>query len=260
MGLLDYVELEELQRVQDMFSAATGLAIAISELNGTPITKPSNFTDFCTKYTKKSKEGAARCEKGHASKTGTYQCHAGLMSFTEPIVIGGEHVANIIGGQVRTKEGDTEEIRQIARELDIPEEEYVRAFEKLPIHSEESVRMAAELIKLVLNGLASSGQAVQYDEEKMTILKGEIENMVHKAQDITLKTQDLEKISKRQNILSLNASIEAARAGDAGRGFNIVANQMGELAKSSTTIYASIITDAGAIHTSAMNVEKTFEK
>ena len=260
MGLLDYVELEELQRVQDMFSTATGLAAIITDKNGESITKPSNFTDFYTRYVKKSQKYAGYFEKSNVGEKGAYDCKAGVMSFTEPIVIAGEYVANIIGGQVRVQEKDMEEIRQIAQETGEAEEDIAHAFEKLPERSEESVRKAAELIKAVINGFASSGKALQYDEEKMGILKGEVENMVLKAQDITLKTQDLEKISKRQNILSLNASIEAARAGDAGRGFNIVANQMGELAKSSTTIYASIITDAGAIHTSAMNVEKTFEK
>ena len=46
-------------------------------------------------------------------------------------------------------------------------------------------------------------------------------------EEIKLMVQDLTKISSKQNILALNASIEAARAGDAGRGFNIVAGEMG---------------------------------
>lgn len=54
--------------------------------------------------------------------------------------------------------------------------------------------------------------------------------MAEKIQDFTA---DILNIADETQMLSLNASIEAARAGDAGRGFSVVAENIGKLAVSS---------------------------
>ena len=47
MDIIDFIDLEELQKMQDTFSLATGMAAITVDLKGDFITKPSNFTDFC---------------------------------------------------------------------------------------------------------------------------------------------------------------------------------------------------------------------
>lgn len=50
------------------------------------------------------------------------------------------------------------------------------------------------------------------------------------AQEVTLITESIRKISSQINLLGLNASIEAARAGSVGRGFTVVAEEVRNLA------------------------------
>ena len=260
MKLLDFIELDELQNVQDAFSLATGMAAVTVDLQGNFITKPSNFTDFCMKYTRNSALGAKRCAQCDAEGKGVYFCHAGLMDFAEQIIVDGIHLGNILGGQVLPIEPDIEKFREIARELEIPEDDYITALEKVTVRPESAIRAAAEILRELINAKVNFLYKLHKDEHMLAMLQQETGNMMNNGKDIANKAQDLEKISRQQNILSLNATIEAARAGEAGKGFTIVANQIGELSKRSAQIYGCIIDEAKEIFASANKIETEFDK
>ena len=62
------------------------------------------------------------------------------------------------------------------------------------------------------------------DPERVVSLTAEVESIT------SAKIAEIQKITGRTNILALNALIEAARAGDAGRGFSVVANEVKQVA------------------------------
>ncbi len=74
---------------------------------------------------------------------------------------------------------------------------------------------------------------IQNANDQMAALSSAMDDISANAQQITKIAKDIEDIAFQTNILSLNASVEAARAGTSGKGFAVVANEVKQLAAKS---------------------------
>lgn len=240
MNIRDFVDIKQIEQLMQDWSDATGLATIGVDADGEYFTKPINFTDFCIKYTRGSEEGLRRCQKCDAECTGTYYCHAGLMDFSCDIIVNGEKVGAIIGGQVLPAEPDEEKFRAIAGELGIEPDSYIDALRKVPVRTETSIKASAKLLGDIVNLIVNDNYSKIQDANKITTMDENISTAARLIQEINEKSVQLDKIESKQNILSLNASIEAARAGEFGRGFAVVAAEVGKLAVNSGEINKSI--------------------
>lgn len=254
MKISEFMDLGKLQSIQDQFSDATGLAAIAVDAEGNYITNGSNFTDFCMKYTRNSTEGCRRCVKCDTECKGTYFCHAGLMDFASDIIVEGEKVGSIIGGQVLPKEPDEEKFRAIAKELSIDPDDYVDAVKKVPVREEKAIRAAAAMLSDVINQVVNLEYMKYTSSQKLEVFDSELAVATQTVDTINKKTKELESIASKQNILALNASIESARAGVAGAGFAVVAKQMGELASQSAGIHKEISDAAKRIRESVLKM------
>lgn len=254
MKLTDFMDISQLQKIQDSFSDATGLAAIAVDNDGNYITKGSNFTDFCMKLTRGCPEGAKRCQKCDATGQGAYECHAGLMDFSIDIVLNGEKLGSVIGGQVLPTEPDEDKFAAIAEDLHIDPKAYISAVRKVPVRPEKSIRAAAELLENVVNRVVLQEYMNATEYKKILVWEEEIEKATSTVAAIKKNTRELEAIASKQTIMALNASIETARVGAAGAGFGIIAKQMGEFSKQSAEIYKQITEDANKISDSIVKM------
>lgn len=83
------------------------------------------------------------------------------------------------------------------------------------------------------------------------------DNLNSRAQEMNIIVNTITAITTQTNLLALNASIEAARAGESGRGFGVVAEQIGKLAEESNMSAQKIkkIVDEFKSETNAISIK-----
>ena len=240
MEIKDFTNMVEFERIMSNWATATGLATVAVGADGKYISECYNFTDFCIKLTRGSKEGCARCEKCDREGQGVYHCHAGLVDFGIPLVVEGQTLGSVIGGQVLPENPDEEKFRQVAREIGVDEDEYIKALHKVNVRSEATINASANLLGEVLNNFINAEYARNKNSSILDELSEGVDTTHLMVEKITQKTAELRSLQNRQNILALNASIEAARAGEVGAGFAVVAQEVRKLSEQSAKVNAEI--------------------
>ena len=151
MRIQDFADMTKFEEIMSNWAKATGLATVAVGADGEYISECYNFTDFCIKLTRGSKEGCARCEKCDREGKGIYHCHAGLIDFGIDLVVAGQKMGAVIGGQVLPEAPDEEEFRRVAREIGVNEDEYIAALKKVNVRTEEAIVASDTLLGQVLN-------------------------------------------------------------------------------------------------------------
>jgi PAS domain S-box-containing protein len=164
--LLDLIELEELQKMQDLFAKMTGVASIIADTEGKPITEPSNFCGVCT-IVRATPKGQQRCvtsdgilgQKAREAMKPTYQkcLSCGFVDASAPIVVGGKHVANWLIGQSNPMGVTRAEMQVVAQEIEADEAALLAAYDSLPAMPFERFEQILAFLWMLAEKIATLG-------------------------------------------------------------------------------------------------------
>lgn len=154
INILNLINFEEVNRLLEGFNQTTGFVTAILDLEGNVLSK-SGWRRVCTEFHRVHPDTSANCsisdtllanELGNGEKYHFYKCLNGLVDVAVPVIVNGEHIANLFSGQFFFEDPNREFFEKQADKYGFNREVYLKSIENVPVVSKEKVTIAMDFL------------------------------------------------------------------------------------------------------------------
>jgi PAS domain S-box-containing protein len=148
------IDFKKVDLLLEGFHKSTGFVTAILDVEGNVFSN-SGWRSICTKFHRVNQYTSENCKISDTilankmavgEKYHFYKCLNGLVDVAVPIVIKGEHVANLFSGQFFFEKPDNDFFIKQAKEYGFDEQAYLDALNEVPVISEEKVKIALDFL------------------------------------------------------------------------------------------------------------------
>ena len=187
----------------------------------------------------------------------------------QDIAIEAKQSSNLVGNSLKQNEA---EIRLLAEQAIQEAKETRDTLKSVALMSQsiqevaENANQAEKITDNTYNTIVSSTENMDLTVASILELRSTVGDTAKKmkrlgesSQKISQAVSFIEEIALKTNVLSINASVEAGRAGEYGQGFTIVAEQVGALAEQSAAATKEIASIVAAIQAETQEVNQAME-
>jgi len=192
----DLIDIKKLEDIFSRFSKLTGYTTGFIKQDTRDVLISSGWTDICKTYHRGSDASAYICKESNTELTKNLreshhismkECKHGMVDGATPIIIDGEHLADIFSGQVLFNKPDIENFKLSAKEFGYDMESYLKAVEDVKIVSKDKLQDVLEFLSAIAKMVAEIGK----DKKEFLKLNALLEHKVK------------ERVKEKESLLSL---------------------------------------------------------
>jgi ligand-binding sensor protein len=151
----DFIDFKRINLLLEGFNKATGFVTAILDLDGN-ILSQSGWRTICTDFHRVHPETSAKCTESDTclsrqlesgQKYNCYKCLNGLIDVAVPLIINGEHIANLFSGQFFFEKPSWDFFIKQAKKYNFNKKDYLEALDNVPVVSEEKVKTVMSFLQ-----------------------------------------------------------------------------------------------------------------
>lgn len=145
------------------------------------------------------------------------------------VTLGCSDVAGLVGSVLATSKRLQDEHDELRKTVQILEEDQAKvsqATDEARLLSDQAIRQLNEGAAQISGSLAEIGNLIELVDR----LARHVTGFATAMEQVRRSSRDIDQIAETTNILALNAPLEATRAGEAGRTFTVVAQEVKSLA------------------------------
>jgi len=192
----DLINIEKLEDIFIRFSKLTGYTTGFIKQDTRDILISTGWSDACKTYHRGNESSEHICQDSNTELTKNLrdthdismkECQHGMVDGATPVIIDGEHLADIFSGQVLFNKPDIEKFKLSANEFGYDMDKYIKAIQDVKIISKDKLKEVLDFLSAIAKMVAEIGK----DKKEYLKLNASLE---HKVQ---------ERIKEHESLLTL---------------------------------------------------------
>ncbi len=211
-SIKDFIDIDRLRGLLEDFSQSAGFFVALVSRPDQETIISAGCRDLCARFHAGRPDDARCCAPGASclpkpldgqTAPGIQPCSLGLINGATPLIIGGDHLADIVAGQVFFQEPDIRRFKEQAQTHGFNPEEYLNALKEVPVVTESRLRKTlsflADVSSMALEGGSNDSEIKENARTSGSETAGNLLGAPGAAGESLLK-------SKKRLFLALDAS------------------------------------------------------